>query len=115
MTIGLQHQSIDKNSRLEDIITFAKTRAMLNATYDAAQKNIESSTTSTSVDSEHEREEIEYCLAYLQNVKDILEIKMPDMFFTQLIKLDENLLEENRKHLEDKSVHGKRSSKYHHQ
>ena len=101
MTIGLQHQSIDKNSRLEDIITFAKTRAMLNATYDAAQKNIESSTTSTSVDSEHEREEIEYCLAYLQNVKDILEIKMPDMFFTQLIKLDENLLEENRKHLED--------------
>ena len=101
MTIGLQHQSIDKNSRLEDIITFTKTRAMLNATYDAAQKNIESSTTSTSEDSTQEREELEYCLAYLQNVRDILKIKMPDMFFTQQIKLDENLLEENRKHLED--------------
>ncbi len=108
MTIELQTNPITKKSPLKDILDFAKTRAMVNSTYEAAQANIEkedakleSSKNSETLSQENQLEEMEYCLAYLQNAKDVLNIKLPGMMWSSIIKLDQKSLQENKTYLQN--------------
>ncbi len=93
MMIELKAGTITKESPIKNILNFAKTRAMINATYEAAQKNIQQEDSKNSTDKpqqENRNEETEFCLAYLENVKDILNIELPDMEFDSFIELIKN-------------------------
>jgi Leucine-rich repeat (LRR) protein len=108
MTIELQTNPITKKSPLQDILDFAKTRAMINSTYQAAQANIkkeddklEKSKGPDRLINVNQSEEMEYYLAYLQNAKDVLNIKLPGMMWGSTIKLDQKSLQENKTYLQN--------------
>jgi hypothetical protein len=113
MLIELKSKSITKDSPLKDILNFAKTRAMIDITYQAAEKNIlqedtkkRSTHNTTNIQQENQKEETEYYLAYLENVRDVLKIELPDMQFGHFINLDQKLLSENRSKLQnDNAMH----------
>ena len=95
MNLNKSQPTLTLESDFNDVFKSAKSTAMVMHTVHAAKEN--------AIESNQPDEEIEYCLAYLDHIKQALGVKIPQMAYRHHIKINQERMHANKNDLEKMS------------